>query len=66
MNKKYKWDSQCIEAVVSTDGTVFIKGPYHIDNKQFDYKMINEHGNTFCSINEIISWGYMIDKVIEL
>ena len=38
-------------------GTKFIKGPFEVNNKKYDYKLIDKDGEDYCTIDQIKNWN---------
>ena len=42
---------------------VFIKGPFEVNNKTYDFKLIDEDGEDYCTIGQMRMWNVKIKKV---
>ena len=63
---KLSWQDSSIEKFKAEDDTIFVKGPFVVDNYKYDYKLIDENGEDFCNISQMIMWNVkMIEQINE-
>lgn len=61
-----KWKNLKISAFIDQKGTTFIKGPFDIDGNVYDYKLVDEYGEDYCTAEQMDEWFVEIVKKVKV
>ena len=61
------WNSDKVKAFRDVDGTVFVRGPFEIGGKKYDWKLIDNLGGgpDYCTTRQMEMWDVELKQVIE-
>jgi hypothetical protein len=62
--KAYKWLEDTVSFKDDND-TLFIKGPFDVNGGVYDYKLIDRHGEDYCTRDQMMSWDVRMVKKLS-
>ena len=63
---KYCWRKiSDLKSFKAEDGTIFIRGPWKIDGKSYDWKLIDKQGEDYCTEWQMLSWDVRFKSLID-
>lgn len=63
----YLWMDERIQSFIDEMETEFIKGPWEIDGKIYDYKFVTKDGEEdYCMCQQMIDWNIRLVKVYQV
>jgi hypothetical protein len=63
-NRLQKWLEDVVSFKDDID-TLFIKGPFEVDGGVYDYKLIDRHGEDYCTKEQMLSWDVRMVKKLS-
>lgn len=57
-------NNPCIKAFVDTTGTTYYVGPYIIDGKTYDFKIVDSDGVDYCTEEQLNIWNVVVAQVL--
>ena len=61
-----RWNAEKTQIFYDEFDTKFIKGPFMVEDKEYDYKLIDKDGEDYCTIDQMECWDIeMVREVSE-
>jgi hypothetical protein len=60
-----KWKQNKVPAFIDQSNTKFFKGPFVIDDIEYDYRLVDESGEDYCTVEQMEEWYVDIVQKIK-
>ncbi len=61
------WNNDKVKAFKDSDGTIFVRGPWTINGRTYDWKLLDNLGGgpDYCTAYQMEMWNVELKQVVE-